>query len=230
MADRNGSNQDILLPPMMTQNSMWGTNAAARRASAELPFAQPRRSSTTTSLPPDVAYSRKTRINRDILSFFQSPHPPNSTGPPCVRGIGVYTHAEVTAPAQKPLYPHQRFAAPETKTGFLPAGGPSRTERRRAMVGDLPDEVRQVYGELKRALDDEEKYAATHAGYDPRERFDVLGVPEDGVKGRNADGDTDMGGMDGKSSLVEGREGLHGEGRVEERGGSLLPVQAEKEL
>jgi hypothetical protein len=140
--------------------------------------------STITSLPPDVASSRKTRINRDLLTFLQRPAPlhPNtssSINPPFQKGIGIYTHIEVPPPPQESLFPHQRFVQQAPRIEFLPLGGPpGRLTRKGVLKADIPDDVREIYDKVKDVVLWEERELRKAGQPDPRVKFCALGLPD----------------------------------------------------
>ena len=125
-------------------------------------------------LPPDVAAARKHRINSELVVLFKRPCPPNSN--PTAKGIGLYTHVE--APAKTPQFPHERYV--KSDPVFLPIGGARRVGRTGILGAQMSDEIRQVWKDLRDAVDEEEKVTgnAGSSAEDLKERYGGLDVPE----------------------------------------------------
>ncbi|KAF2688658.1 hypothetical protein K458DRAFT_384839 [Lentithecium fluviatile CBS 122367] len=154
------------------------TTTAARNIDLVRP-PPPCGSSITTSLPPDVASSRKTRINNDLLAYFHRRVPPHPATPCPIKGIGVYIHIEVPHTPQHPLFPHERFTQPPPPTiEFLPVGGPGRIHRYGNLKADLPDDVAMLYEEVRRVVNWEEMETKKEGEPDPRDKFEGLGLPD----------------------------------------------------
>jgi hypothetical protein len=157
---------------------------ASRISNAGLKVIPPHQPSTVAPLPPDIASSRKERINNDLLTFFKRtaairPSSSHSTAnPPYLRGIGLYTHAEIPPPPIESLFPHQRFVQPVPETKFIPLGGPGRRARKDAFQPELPDDVKALYGKLKDVVTREERDTSKPYQTDLRQKYGVLGLPD----------------------------------------------------
>jgi len=182
-------------------------NAASHISNADLTFRPPHRTSTTTSLPPDVASSRQSRINQDILAYFKRPasrrnSTPSNTEPPFLKGIGVYTHIEVAPAPPESLFPHQRFAQPAPRIEFLPLGGFGQASRKGALKADLPEDVKTMYSAVKGVVLWAEREARKPDQPDPRDKFGGLGLP-----GVNVPSPQSMGGGSEDMDIDETEDG-----------------------
>lgn len=103
--------------------------------------------------------------------------PPAADGadvPAFIKGIGLYTHAEVESPA---IFPHQRYVPPPSKIKFVPLGGLRRAGRKGDRKVEISTDVEKLYEKVKGALLEEEEMRRSGCS-DPKERFDALGPPD----------------------------------------------------
>ncbi|KAF1965874.1 hypothetical protein BU23DRAFT_337060 [Bimuria novae-zelandiae CBS 107.79] len=108
----------------------------------------------------------------------RQPHTTSNVIPTPIQGIGLYSHADMNPPQNAPRFPHQKYTTPEMETRFLPFGGPQHVQSANGCKEQLPDEVREVYEELKAVLLQEEEAEKHGKAEDPRERFECLGLPD----------------------------------------------------
>ncbi|KAF2128891.1 hypothetical protein P153DRAFT_397112 [Dothidotthia symphoricarpi CBS 119687] len=119
-----------------------------------------------TTLPPDVAEARKTRINEDLILCFARVKGPT---PSSAQGIGLYTHI---------AGPHRKAQPTAADPEFLPIGGPRRIGRECGLEAETSAEIKNLWDEVQRVVGEEE--GGVKAGMGVRElgrRYGALEVP-----------------------------------------------------
>lgn len=122
------------------------------------------------SLPPDVAASRRNRINNDIVELCNRPFH-NPTNSYSLTGIGLYTHVSRIAIANNPTPLTQQPAQPRSKLEFLPLNGTKQDSSKATRQGELPDEIKSIYHDLTKSLDYEADLVSHEINHDPNVRF-----------------------------------------------------------
>ncbi|PVI08665.1 hypothetical protein DM02DRAFT_621490 [Periconia macrospinosa] len=123
-------------------------------------------------LPPDVAASRKNRLNGDLINLFKRPSQTPDAKQHSFKGVGLYTHvARPSLPPNTATPSAQRLDQSSPGLDFLPLGGPARNTNRPAIQGELPEEVRAIYRAISANLEAEAEAISRGSNRDPHVKF-----------------------------------------------------------
>ena len=161
---------------ILTESSAPNCPTDSLHASTSSPVRQRGNAVTMNPSPllPDVATSRKNRINNELVVLFKRSCPLNSN--PVAKGIGLYTH--VDGQNKIPQFPHERYLKHDPT--FLPIGGPRRVGRRAGLEAQVSNEIQGLWRELKDAVEEVGKDTGTakFSAEELKERHGGLDVPE----------------------------------------------------
>ncbi|KAL6708277.1 hypothetical protein ACN47E_003201 [Coniothyrium glycines] len=93
----------------------------------------------TSPVPLDVAAVRKDRMNRELITMFQRPCPPNTV--PALQGLGLYTHIEGS----------------DGTPQFLPTKSDTKAQDIADFEREATEEIKSVWSELNEAVRSEER-------------------------------------------------------------------------